>query len=217
MTELQFDAESHTYKLHAEDIPNVTTIIGTVVPPSEGLVRWKVRCAHQGIDPEERRNAAAILGTQVHLAFADLAAGNEVDPFDYPEEASGFITGCRRFIDTHGPQFLASERKTYSEEHWYAGTLDAHVAFTRGAFKGMTARIDLKTGKRIYKESHFPQLLAYEQADIERGYDPSDMRLILKVMPTGNFSLVRVTDTFWDFKVLLDHYRSVKAREARAK
>jgi len=218
MTELQFDAESHTYRLHAEEIPSVTTIIGAVVPRNwEAGVRWGMRLANQGLDPEEKRNTAAQLGTQVHLAFASLATGDEVDPFDYPDEAQGFIGGCRKFIDTHGPEFLASERKTYSEEHWYAGTLDAHVKFTRGKFKGKTARIDLKTGKRIYKESHFPQLEAYEQADVERGYDPSDMRLILKVMPTGNFSLVECTDTFWDFEVLLNHYKSVKAREARTK
>lgn len=218
MTELQFDAETHTYTLNGQDIPSVTTIIGAVVPRNwEAGVRWGMRLANQGLDPEEKRNAAAQLGTQVHVAFSNLATNIEVDPFDFPDEATGFIGGCRKFIDAHGPEFLASERKTYSEKHQYAGTLDAHVKFTRGKFKGKTARIDLKTGKRIYKESHFPQLAAYEQADVELGRDPSDLRLILKVMPTGNYSLIEVTDTFWDFEVLLNHYRSAKAREARAR
>jgi hypothetical protein len=216
MAELQFDEASHTYTLNGQEIPSVTTIIGAVVPRNwEAGVRWGMRLANQGLDPTEKRDAAARLGTQVHVAFHHLATGVEVDPFDFPDEAQGFIGGCRRFIDAHGPEFLASERKTYSEKHGYAGTLDAHVKFTKGKFKGKTARIDLKTGKRIYKESHFPQLAAYEQADVERGHDPSDLRFILKVMPTGNYRLVPVTDTFWDFEVLLNHWKSVKAREAR--
>src|SRR4051812_21323715 len=105
MSDLEFDAESHTYRLDGKEIPSVTTIIGAVVPRSwEAGVRWGMRLANQGLDPTEKRDAAARLGTQVHAAFSDLANGVEVDPFDLPDEAQGFLGGCRKFIDAHGPE-----------------------------------------------------------------------------------------------------------------
>jgi hypothetical protein len=215
LTELHFDPESHSYTLNGVALPSVTEIIGAVVPkPFAVAVQYGRRCALQGIDPDAKRDDAAKLGTQIHLAFASLAAGEKVDDFDYPDGAAGFIKGCRRFIDDHGPEFLASERKTYSETHSYAGTLDAHVKFTRGNYKGRTARVDLKTG-RVYPDSHFPQLEAYEGAEVERGQGSSDFRAVLKVTPKGSYKIVESTDDFEDFLVLKAHYDSVQRRSAK--
>jgi hypothetical protein len=217
MGELEFNAEDHSYKLDGKPVPSVTEIINAVVPkPFERAMWYGWRLAKQGLDPEDKRTAAAELGTQVHLAFARLAAGEEVDDFDYPDEAAGFIKACRRFIDEHAPEFLASERKTYSETHSYAGTLDAHVKFTKGKLKGRTARIDLKTG-RYYPDSHNPQLEAYELAEVERGFEPTDFRAVLKVRPTGTYRVIESTDTAEDFLVLKAHYDSVQRRAARTK
>jgi hypothetical protein len=215
MSELHFNADDHTYTLHGKPVPSVTEIINAVVPKLFERAMWYGwRLAKQGLNPEDKRTEAANLGTQVHLAFASLAAGEEVDDFDYPDEAAGFIKACRRFIDDHGPEFLASERKTYSETHSYAGTLDAHVKFTRGEYKERTARLDLKTG-RVYPDSHFPQLEAYEGAEVERGQDPSDFRAVLKVTPKGSYKIVESTDDFEDFLVLKAHYDSVQRRSAK--
>jgi hypothetical protein len=188
-----------------------------VVPkPFERAMWYGWRLAKQGLDPEAKRIEAANLGTQVHLALASLAVGEKVDDFDYPDEAAGFIKACRRFIDDYRPEFLASERKTYSETHSYAGTLDAHVKFTKGKYKGRTARIDLKTG-RYYPDSHNPQLEAYELAEVERGFKPTDFRMVLKVTPTGRYRVLESTDTAEDFLVLKAHYDSVINRAQRMK
>jgi hypothetical protein len=217
MAELHFDEETHSYTLDGKPVPSVTQILDAVVPkPFQAAMYYGYRLARQGIDPEEKRNASAQLGTQVHLAFADLAAGEDVDPFDYPDEAAGFIGGLRKFIDTHGPEFLDSERKTYSVKHQYAGTLDAHVRFTRGKYKGRTARIDLKTG-RYYPDSHNPQLEAYELAEVEQGQDPTDFRAVLKVTPGGTHKLIVSTDTADDWLVLKAHFDSIQRRSDRTK
>lgn len=216
MAELQFDAETHTYTLRGVRIPSVTEILDQVVPKPWTKAVWHgYRCGKQGLNPDESRNKAANLGTQVHLALAARAGGETVDPFDYPDEAHGFLRGVERFIETHGPEFIDSEKKTYSTRYSYAGTLDAFVKFTRGPYKARTARIDLKTG-RVYKDSHFPQLVAYEEAEFERGQPLSNMRFVLKVTPGGTHKLIECTDTFSDFEVLLNHYRSVQARARRA-
>jgi hypothetical protein len=215
MAELHFDPETHSYTLDGTPVPSVTQILDAVVPkPFKSAMYYGYRLARQGLDPEEKRIASAGLGTQVHLAFAALAAGEDVDPFDYPDEAAGFIRGLWVFIDSHGVEFLDSERKTFSVHHQYAGTLDAHVRFTKGKFKGRTARIDLKTG-RYYPDSHNPQLEAYELAEIERGQDPTDFRAVLKVTPTGRYRLIESTDTAEDWLVLKRHYDSIIARAAR--
>jgi hypothetical protein len=217
MAKLHFDPESHSYTLNGKPVPSVTQIINAVVPkPFERAMWYGWRLAKQGLDPEDKRTEAANLGTQVHLAFASLAAGEKVDDFDYPDEAAGFIKACRRFIDDHGPEFLASEHKTYSETHSYAGTLDAYVKFTRREYTGRIARLDLKTG-RVYPESHFPQLEAYEGAEVERGQDPSDLRAVLKVTPKGSYKIIESTDDFEDFLVLKRHYDSVINRAQRMK
>jgi hypothetical protein len=214
---LEFDEATHVYRLDGVEVPSVTQVLDAVVPkPFQSAIFYGYRLARQGKHPEDTRTAAANLGTQVHLAFAALAAGDEVDPFDFPDEAAGFIGGLRKFIDTHGPEFLDSERKTFSVHHQYAGTLDAHVRFTKGKFKGRTARIDLKTG-RYYPDSHNPQLEAYELAEVERGQDPTDFRAVLKVTPTGRYRLIESTDTAEDWLVLKRHYDSVIARAARKK
>lgn len=213
---IEFRAEDHTYLVEGIKLPSVTEIIGAVVPRNwEAGVHWGMRLARQGLSPDNTRDKAAALGTEIHVALAELAAGNTVDKFDYSENAGGYIDGLERFLDAHQPDFFDSECPTASVSHGYAGTLDAHVKFTRGKYKGRTARFDLKTGKKVYKESHFPQVAAYEGAELECGKDPSDLQLILKVMPTGRYSLIESTDEYEDFLVLLAHYQSIQRRNER--
>ncbi len=69
----------------------------------------------------------------------------------------------------------------------------------------------------MYPESHFPQIEAYDYAEVENGEPKSDLRMILDAKPTGKYRLIKSTDTFEDFRVLLDHYRSIENRKARKK
>jgi hypothetical protein len=216
MPNIEFDAEHHLYKVDGKAFPSVTTIIKAVVPvPFERAAWFGYKAARNGERLDEKRNAKAALGTKVHLALGDWAEGKEPDPFDYPG-CDGFLVALDRFVDTNDPEFYDSEVWTASTKYGYAGTLDVFCEFHKGKHKGALVRLDLKTG-RVYPESHWPQLEAYEQAEVERGKQASDVRMVLDAKETGKYRLIKSTDTFQDFKVLLDHYRSIEARKARKK
>lgn len=210
---IDFDPDAHLYVVDGTPFPSVTHVIGTVVPyDASGFHSW---CYGQGIRPEDYREKKAALGTRVHKAYESMALGYEVDPFDYPE-CEGFLDAIEDFVDKNDPEFHDAECKTASKVHGYAGTLDTFCTFRKGKYKGASARLDLKTG-RVRPEANWPQLEAYEWAEVEQGKPASDVRLVLDVKATGKYRLVKSTDSFSDFKVLLDHYRSVEARKARKK
>jgi hypothetical protein len=213
---IEFDPEAHLYTVDGEPFPSVTTIIkATVAVPFERAAWYGIRLAQQGKRMDSTRNEAAVRGTKVHAAFEEIANGELVDPFDYPE-CEGFLDAIEKFIDANDPEFHDAERKTASLEHRYAGTMDAFCTLRKGKWKGSDVRLDVKTG-RVYPESHWPQLEAYEHAEIEQGRGASDVRLVLDLKPTGKYRLIPSTDTFDDFRVLLEHYRSLEARKARKK
>ena len=213
---IEFDPEAHLYKVDGKPFPSVTTIIKAVVPvPFERAAWYGIRLARQGKRMDETKNAAAAMGTKVHKLFEDIANGFEVDPFDHPE-AEGFLEAIGSFIEDNDPEFHDVESRTASLVHEYAGTLDAFCTLRKGKHKGCDVRLDVKTG-RVYPESHWPQLEAYEYAEVERGKDASDRRFVLDLKPTGKYRLIQSLDTFHDFKVLLDHYRSAEERKLRRK
>jgi hypothetical protein len=213
---IDFDPEAHLYVVDGEPFPSVTTIIKAVVPvPFEKAAWYGIRLARQGKRMDETKNQAAAMGTRVHKLFEDIANGYEVDPFDYPEE-EGFLQAVDRFITENDPEFHDTEVRTASLAYEYAGTLDASCTLRKGKYKGADVRLDVKTG-RVYPESHWPQLEAYENAEIEQGKGKSDKRFVLDLKPTGKYRLVESLDTFDDFYVLLRHYNSVEQRKLRRK
>lgn len=220
--EIKFDPARHLYVVDGEPFPSVTTIIKAVVPvPFDRAAWWGYKMAQQGLRMDEKRNSAAVMGTNVHSYFEDVANGWEPDEFDHsgvgdPDVFHGYVDAVHKFIDDNDPEFHGSEVRTASLEHIYAGTLDAFLTFRKGKYKGKSARIDVKTG-RAYPETHWPQLEAYEGAEVERGQPASDARFVLDLKPTGKYRLIESLDTFQDFKVLLDHYRSAEDRKLRRK
>jgi len=194
----------------------VTTIIKAVVPvPFERAAWYGYKAAKAGERLDEKRNTAANRGSRAHHALQEMAYGRTPDEFDY-EDISGFIVALDRFFEANDPEFHDSECWTASSIHGYAGTLDGFCTFRKGKHKGASCRLDLKTG-RVYPESHFPQVEAYEWAEVERSKPKSDFRAVLDIKDTGKYRLVKSTDTFNDFKVLLDHYNSIQDRKARMK
>lgn len=194
----------------------MTTIIKSVVPVSFEVAAWfGYKAARNGERLDEKRNAAAARGNKVHLALASWASGDEPDEFDYPD-LEGYLIGLEKFILANDPEWHDSETRTASAIHRYAGTLDACATFRKGKHKGALVRFDLKTG-RVYPEQHFPQLEAYEWAEVERGRPASDLRFVLDVKDTGKYRLVKSVDTFEDFECLLRHYRSVQNRKKKMK
>lgn len=154
-----------------------------------------------------RMNAAGDRGTLIHDSLERYGKTGEVDDAMPPALA--------RWLIGNRPEFLASEVATASMEHRYAGTFDLRARLHAGKYKGQIGLIDLKTTKRVYPDSHFPQLEAYEQAERELGEPPTDFRAVLHLPHEGEVRLVFSTDTFEDFRVLLEHWRSIERRKGR--
>lgn len=236
---IEFNEKSHRYKVNGEYLPSVTTVIDAVVP--KNLAWWGMvvgvkstvqlineGSVHVGMDPEDivsaiRNNRLSVYhirdekgeeGKAVHKAMENYAKLGQVpDLGKYPLSVRPKIRALATFILDVRPRILESEIRVASLQYGYAGTFDLRVEIA-GLGEGI---IDVKTGKRIYTDSQFPQLAAYEQASIECGYNPTAFQAILHLDANGEYSLVKSTDTFEDFEVLLRHYQSAKLREQRLK
>lgn len=238
LPDIEFNEKNHRYKVNGEYYPSVTTVIGAVVPKNLSwwamVVGVNATCAliNNGtvspeMDPEEivsviRRERLSVYhirdekgeeGQAVHTAAEQYTKYGEVPNLkDFKPEIRPRMKALANFLLDFRPVVLESEKRVASVQYRYAGTFDWTVDI--GGRHGI---IDLKTGKRAYPDSQFPQLAAYEQANIECGADPTDFQAILHLSAEGEYDLVESTDTFDDFKVLLDHYNSAKLREARLK
>ena len=216
-----FDKEKHLYLVDSEPYPSVTQIISQTVPiPFQVAAWWGYKAAASGENPSQKRQSAALIGTRVHEAFAEMVVGNPVDDFDY-EDLEGFLVAIEAFIEENQPAFCITEHQVASKRYRYAGTLDLVCMFHAGEYAGRYALVDVKTG-RMYPDQHWPQLAAYKEAFREMRYGYGDDPVayppfILDLKATGKYRLIPVTDTFNDFKVLLDHYNSIQERKRRKK
>jgi hypothetical protein len=236
--DIEFNEKNHRYKVNGEYFPSVTTIIDSVVPKNLSwwamVVGVKATCAlvKEGhvtpeTDPEEivtaiRENKLSVYhirdekgeeGTAVHQAADRYAKTGEVPRLkEYPKDVQPKVQALANFLLDVRPKILKSEERVASLEYRYAGTFDWLLDID-----GQIGLVDLKTGKRVYPDSQFPQLAAYEQAHIECGATPTAFQAVLHLGADGVYDFQESTDTFHDFKVLLDHYNSAKLREARLK
>jgi hypothetical protein len=237
-TEIEFNEKNHRYKVNGEYLPSVTTIIDKVVP--KNLSWWAMvvgvhattELIRKGVvteftDAEDIvtniRNARLSVyhirdekgeeGSAVHKALENYARTGEVpDLGRFHADVRLKVRALANFLIDFRPRIIASEVRVASLEYGYAGMLDLVVDID-----GKTGIIDLKTGKRIYPDSQFPQVEAYRHAYEEMGNDPVEFTAILHLDAEGEYHLEESTDTFYDFKVLLDHYYSAKERELRLK
>lgn len=235
---IEFNEKTHRYKVNGEYFPSVTTIIDATVP--KNLSWWAMvigvnattALLKEGIvsandDPEVivsaiRENGLSVYhirdqrgeeGIAVHKAAEKYAKTGEIPALqDYSRDVRPKVQALANFLIDVRPRILKSEKRVASLTHKYAGTFDWYVEI-----EGQYGIIDLKTGKRVYQDSQFPQLAAYEQAHVECGAEPSSFQAILHLGADGSYDFLESTDTFHDFKVLLDHYYSAKLREARIK
>jgi hypothetical protein len=159
-------------------------------------------------------------GTLVHQAIEDYGlTGKAPDPQDFEPEDRKRIQGVAKWLLDNEPEFVAQEVRTANVEFRYVGTFDAIVRFAAGDHKGKLALLDWKTSKRVYPDQHFPQLAAYKAAEAEAGYPDGKPEIcaIVHIPESGRVKLHESHDTFEDFEVLLNQYRSAKDREARIK
>lgn len=177
---LTFFPKSHRYKLDGRWVEGVTTLIKGALPPP-GLPYWAARTEAEYVAdnrdqvehlwdmgrgpmvaalkeiPFQRRDEAAVKGTDIHWFAEQIVTGV---PVDVPEPFVPYVESCVGFLDEWAIKPILIETPVASREHQYAGTLDL-VAESRHAPPGI---FDYTTGSGVYENKSF-QNAAYAFAE----------------------------------------------------
>lgn len=173
----------HAYTVDGAPCVGVTTAIGKGVPKpalvnwAAGLVaeaaveqrdQWESLTPYKAVTwlrnvPNQRRDAMAVRGNQVHAIAQQLMDGKEVD---VAEELAGHVDACIRFLTDFAVDVelmetpVAHTGAVSGVPIVYAGTLDLIV--TIGGTRWL---LDWKTGKGVYGDVAL-QLAAYRYCDL---------------------------------------------------
>lgn len=145
MNELEFDAQTHTYRYYGRVVPSVTQIL----QPWSGL---------DFVD-RDQLEAARVFGTHVHQA-CHLANIGELDQGSLEESVAAYLEGWFRFQAESGFVVLESEARVFHAKLHYAGTLDVIGMFPDDKEPWL---VDLKTGSTV-PSTVGPQTAAYAAA-----------------------------------------------------
>jgi hypothetical protein len=143
MSALQFDADTHTYRLNGAVVPSVTAILKPV-SPDFSMVKADVL------------EAAADRGRAVHR-MVELLESDDLDLEGLHPDLLPYLDQYMKFKATTGFQWEASEVMGGSERYGYAGTMDM-----LGSIGGRRLLVDIKTSAAIPK-SVGPQTAAYAE------------------------------------------------------
>lgn len=173
--ELLFDQDAHAYTWGGNFVPGVTSILQCLGKPA--LVPWAAgmasdhwlrsirsgRIDHDVIHKEaksmHRKKAqdAANIGHNVHN-YAECFFKKKDLPRLETDQAKRGVEAFHKWFDSHQIKVLASERRIFSQKHYYAGTCD-FVA----EIDGVLGVGDIKTSSGIYPEMRL-QTAAYQHA-----------------------------------------------------
>lgn len=167
---LEFDEATHTYRVGGRVVPSVTQVLQLITD-------------YSGIPAKVLENARD-RGVRVHrvteLDDEGTLDQESVDPEDQP-----YLEAWRRFKAEFGVVVLESEKRVYSQQLGYAGTLDRVIATAdRGEWL-----IDVKATHEI-KATVGPQTAAYHRAlglgSLRRG--------VIQLLPTGKYNFKELND-----------------------
>jgi hypothetical protein len=168
--DLQFDAESHTYRVGGQVWPSVTQIL----EPLQLL---------DGIPPHILE-AAAKFGTHVHQA-CHLDNLGVLDWHTLDVALVPYVEAWRKFQADTRAVIVASEIRVANQKHRYCGTLDT---LTRIA--GVRELTDIKSTAAI-PFTVGPQTIAYAQAIDE----PRIRRRVVQLRGDGTYRSERLTES----------------------
>lgn len=193
---LKFNAKTHRYWLDGKPIPGVTSLIKGGLP-APALTYWSARTVAEYVadnpehveqlrqmgrapmvaalkeTPWQKRDEAAVRGTDVHALAEQLVHGREVD---VPEHLADHVEGYVRWLDTWQLAPVLTERSCANATHWYAGRFDCI-----GDIGGVRWLLDWKTSSGVYGETAM-QTDAYRNAEFYVEDDAPDVHL---PMPEG--------------------------------
>ncbi|MDA8439395.1 MAG: hypothetical protein M0Z51_11135 [Propionibacterium sp.] len=181
---LKFNERVHKYWLDGKPVPGVTTLIGKGLP-KPAIPYWAARTVAEyvadnpdGVEalrtagrapmvaalkevPWQKRDEAAIRGTDVHALAEQIIHGQSVD---VPDHLLAHVEGYVRWLDAFAVEALHTETPIANRSAWYAGTFDVILRFGRGPWAGRTVLADNKTSSGVYGETGL-QTAAYAKAE----------------------------------------------------
>ncbi|ROR97819.1 hypothetical protein EDD28_2428 [Salana multivorans] len=181
---LRFSESAHRYWLDGKPVPGVTTIIGKGIP-KPALPYWAAKSVAEYVVqnpdgvralwemgeapaiaalkavPWQKRDEAAVRGTDVHALAEQIINGAEVE---VPDHLLAHVEGYAHWLDEWAVEPIITEQPVGHRALWYAGTLDAVVRFGRGPWAEQTALLDWKTSSGVYGETAL-QTAAYAGAE----------------------------------------------------
>lgn len=176
---LRFAERTHRYTLDGKPCPGVTTLLDKGLP-KPALTRWAAKSVAEWVTdnpdaveqlrgmgrepmvqalksvPWEKRDTAAIRGTDIHTLAEQLAHGESVEVPDPLVEA---VNGYVRWLDEWQPEVIWTERPVANRKWWYAGKPDIVCRIA-----GETWLLDWKSAKGVYG-SNALQIVCYGNAE----------------------------------------------------
>lgn len=212
---LRFTPGNHAYRLDGRPVPSVTTLLNKGLP-KPALTYWSAKCVAEFVAdneaaveslrgagrgpmvaalksvPWEKRDTAAVRGTDVHALAEELLHGREVE---VPEHLSGYVDGYVKWLDLWAPEVILTERIGANRKWWYAGKFDAIFDLPTGE----RVLCDWKTSAGVYGDTSC-QLAAYRGMEFyldddgaEQPMPTVDSLAVLHVTATGS-DLYRIKD-----------------------
>lgn len=207
-TALSYTDSSHSYYLHGEKVPSVTTCTGVLDKPA--LIPWGAllgaRWARDNpglatqvssqdweklakAQPNKARDSASRIGSDLHSHAERLAKTGEAP--DVPEADLLMVQQAADFLDALEVQTLVSERAVYHDTFLYAGRLDLV-----GTIKGEPWLLDFKTGASGVWPEMALQQAAYRFATHMQAADP-DTTDDMPMPPIAHVGIVWVRPEGW--------------------
>ena len=155
---LDFDSETHTYRLDGVVLPSVTRLMEPLKTDTYGGI------------PDYVMDAAARRGTSVHEAI-DLFLSVGVS--DISDEYAGYFEAWMQWFDAVNPNVKMTETLIYHPTLRYAGTVDCVCEIG-----GKTVLIDWKTTASMNENLVRVQLQAYQSALKAIGVNVDEKRVV---------------------------------------
>lgn len=199
---LRFFEKTHRYTYRGKTIPGVTTLIGGGVP-KPALPYWAAKTVAEWVVdhpdetaalvadsdrfaaiktlkgiPWDRRDAAAVKGSEIHALAELIIHGHEVE---VPDALLGYVNGYVKFLEDFDVQPILTEIPVANRTWWYAGKPDAIVKMGRGPWAGETVLVDWKSSASVYGDTSL-QCAAYAKAEFAQiGDDEIDLPAIAHI------------------------------------
>jgi hypothetical protein len=176
----------------------------------------------RGLTPWSTRDRAADRGNYVHDLLEGLGNDGTVPEGFWNrenQEEVGHARGVLQWFLDYRPSFVALEVQVASRKHGFAGRYDVRCEIPYATLPLVHGRrslclVDLKTSKRTYPLTHYPQLAGYELASVEMGFPATDAQFVLNTHSDGSYDFKQSYATGADFLAYLGAMRAIRRLQA---